>query len=131
MEQWRGDWRHSQKIFVWSTEKLELYPEKSGGPLKIWFFSRVLLLWKGKPFMGSLFLLADRFMFEVQVYFLINLPSYIIHKLCKLNVLLQQNGRTIPGRSRRWPFKKVPTISSALCHTLSPLILSSINWEEY
>lgn len=98
----RWDQRHLQKNFVWPTKKFELYPEKIGRPLKIWLFSRTPL-WKEKP-VSYLLLLADHFVFETQVYFLINLPLYIVHKFCKLNILLEQNGRIIPGKNRKLTF---------------------------
>lgn len=54
--------------------------------------------------MSYLLLLADHFVFETQVYFLINLPLYIGHKFCKLNILLEQNGRISPGKNRKLTF---------------------------
>lgn len=54
--------------------------------------------------MSSLFLLADRFVFATQLYFLISLRLCIIHEFCKLNVLLEQNARIIPGKNRELTF---------------------------
>lgn len=54
--------------------------------------------------MSSLLLLAYHFVFETQVYCLINLPLYSGHTFCKLNTLLEQNGRIIPGKNRELTF---------------------------